>query len=80
MVALDKTGSSATFGRGTGRLVGVGSEGSPGVLGFFLARGFLVTFAVEGGGSVTGEGGRAASVDGGSYTRAFHELMFLQTE
>ena len=57
--------------------MGVGSEGTPGVLVFLLAKGFLAT-AVEGEGSVAGEGGRTVDVDGGSCTRVFHELMFCR--
>lgn len=68
MVALGKTSSSATFGRGTGELAEAGPEGSPGVLAFLLAGGFLVALAMGGGGLVTGECGREVDVDGGSYT------------
>jgi len=68
VVALGKTGSSATFGRGTGGLVGAESEGTPGVLAFLLAGGFLVALTMEGGGLITGEGGREVDVDEGSYT------------
>jgi hypothetical protein len=60
--------------------VGTGSEAFPGAFVFLLVRGFLVTPTVEGESSVTGEGGWAVDVDGGSYRRVFHELMFLQTE
>lgn len=46
--------------------MGAGFEGSAGVFAFFLAEGLLVTpSAVEGEDPVTGEGGRAADVDGG---------------
>jgi len=48
--------------------VGADSEGSLGVLSFFLAEGFLVTSAVEDEGSVTGGGGWAVGIDRGSYT------------
>lgn len=43
--------------------MGVGSGGSAGALVLFFARGFLPTFAVEGKGSTTGEGGWTADVE-----------------
>ena len=81
MVALDETGSLTAFGRRTGGVAGDGSEGSTGVLAFFLAGGFLVTsFVVEDEGPATGEGGWAFDADGGSYKSTFHKSMVPQTE
>ena len=64
---MDETCSSITFGRGTGGVLRVCSEGFVGALVFFFAGGFLAaSFVVEGEGSVTGKGGRAVDVEGGS--------------